>query len=238
MEIEINWFRAFFNFSEGINWFVASYLLIMWRCLTPPFKWLTVVFIHITLGVAFSNSVYIFFDLNNRFIAHLRTPIQFFLMSMIYYAIIESSVFRRVIVALNIIFPIYCTLNALFIESFWFSSPTIPITINHIAAIVFSIYFLYSIYVRSEIKYPTTNTHVILVLSLFFYYASTLVQEMTFNLIGYNKDLYKVYNATICFVWIIHIALILFAIRIIYKDNYGNKKNSLNVKQSEKSAFL
>jgi hypothetical protein len=237
MEIEINWLRALLNFSEGINWLISAYLLIMWRWLTTPFKWLAAVFIDLTLGVVLSNSAYIFFDLNNRFIFHLRSPIHFILISMIFYTIIESAILKSVIIGLIIIFPLYCILNSLFIESFWYSTPTVPETITHLVVIIYSIYFIYDTFVNPTLKFHAKDTYVILVLSLFFYYASTLVQEMTFNLIGYNNDLHKVYNATVCFIWIIHNGGILYTLRMIYKDNYVAKKNSFLLKQSEKTTF-
>jgi hypothetical protein len=237
MEVDINWYRAFFNFSEGINWFVMAYLLVMWRWLNPPFKWLAFVFINLTIGVAISYSVYIFFDLNNRFITHLRTPLQFILISMIYYTIIESAVLKRVIMTLNILFPLFCILNALFLESFWYSSPSIPTTILHLVVIIYSIYFLYNTYVNTTVNYLTVVTNIILVLSLFFNYSSTLVQEMTITLIGYHKELHKIYYATICLIWIIHIVGIFYALRMIYIENNGRKSNGLSLKRADKTPF-
>ena len=237
MEFEFNWFRALFNFSEGLNWFVMAYLLIMWRWLTTSFKWLAVVFIHVTLSVALSNSAYIFFDLNNRFISHLRTPIEFILIGMIYYSIIESYAVKKVIISLIILFPIFCIINALYIESFWYSSPTIPSTITNLAVIIYSIYFLYKTFVNSDIKSHIADTDVILVLSLFFFYSSTFVQEMTLNLIGYNKEIKTLYYATICFVWIIHIGGILYSLRMIYNENNSRKRNGLSVKSSDETPF-
>lgn len=239
MEIEINWFRAFFNFSEGINWFVMAYLLVMWRWLSVPFKWLAAYFMLATLGLAISNSVYIFFDLNNRFYFHLETPIQFIFLSMIFYVIIESAFIKRVIMVLNILFSIFSVINALYIESFWYSSPSIPETILHVAVISYTIYFIFNLYITNSVKVLNEETNIVLVLSLFFYFSSTLVLSMTDNFLGmgYKMEIQRLYYTIVCFMWIIHIGGILYALRIIYKDNIGQKTKDFSTKNLDEIPF-
>ena len=129
---DINWFRAFFNISEGINWFIAAYILGLWKWLPNSLKIIGFSLVMTPIFVAINNSVWIFFEQNTRFLYHIRVPIHLIVIGTFYSYIINNLKVKRFIRFLIVAFPLFCVLNALYFESFWTSSPNIPNTVYNL----------------------------------------------------------------------------------------------------------
>lgn len=224
---EINWFRAFFNISEGLNWFIAAYVLALWKWLPNSLKIFGIYLVLIPLFVAINFSTWVFFEQNTRFLHHLKVPVDLIIFGSFYYNIINNLKVKRFIRFLIVAFPLFCVLDVVYIESFWTSSPNITNTVFNIIIVYLSFYYFYEIYKTTEIvhlhKYPVF----LFVLSEFFFCSSTIIITATSNFNNYDIDLSRLIYTIKCVFWIIKSSLIFYSLRLIYLENTSSVSNDL-----------
>lgn len=224
---DINWFQAFFDISEGVNWFIAAYVLALWKWIPNSLKIIGVYLVLMPLFVAINHSTWIFFEQNTRFLHHIRVPIDLIIFGAFYYTIINNLKVKRLVLFLIVAFSLFCVVDAAYIESFWTSMPDITNTVFNVLIVNLSFYYFYEIYKTTQIvhlhKYPVF----LFVLSEFFFSSSTIIISATSNFNNYDIDLKNLMYTITCVFWIIKSSLIFYSLRLIYLENTSSVSNDL-----------
>jgi hypothetical protein len=229
MFAEINWYRAFFFLSEGLNWFIAGYIFCLWKWLPTSLKILGAYLAIIPLFVALNYSVWYFFEFNTRFLFHLLVPIEFVFFSLFFRQVIQTERIKRWLTWSNFLFVAFCVfLIALRVESFWKSSPDITETVMNIFVIVCSLVVFYEIYSSAAIVKLEKHPVFIVVISIFFFSSTTLILNATQNFCGYDLHLADIYYFFTCLFWIIKSMALFYALWLIYKEYSPPTKTTIN----------
>jgi len=113
--------------------------IVRFTKLTMPFKLLVILqLIDLALTTAGSKVVEARYH-NNALISHVQTCNSFMFYSIIYYLLLKNKLIKQFLLVFIIIVPIFCFINALFLEPYFNTFPTYTILPTDILCIVFSL---------------------------------------------------------------------------------------------------
>ncbi|MDX8340915.1 hypothetical protein SLH46_17080 [Draconibacterium sp. IB214405] len=136
--------------------------------------------------------LFIYMGGNNTMLSsHLYVMLEFFMLGLFYSEVLKGIIRKRIIIAIIVLFELYCVINVLFLQSVHLY-PSIPLSVSKIFFVGFSLLFLYKVMTEAIVQDLWKEPLIYINFSVLIYYSGNLFYALLFNIIlEHSRELSK-----------------------------------------------
>ncbi len=211
----LDYFKYIIHFIEVFNLTLVFAALSNWKNLAQNYKWVA---IQVLLIVPFLSINYLFglyFQINNRFVAHLIIHSDFILINLFFYWTITNVFWKKALKIFAALFILFTILNYTFFESFIFDTPDNLSILLSSWFVILSLVVYYEIYSEGRILDLGKSPLFWITTALFLNNITAIFIDATGNFWSYDWHLAIIINFVKSIIWFISVLMMLKFFRCI-----------------------
>lgn len=227
MHLTADYINYIIHFVELFNLTLIFYVAFTWKNLPANFKWVAIEIFLIAPFLIVNYLFGLYFQMNNRFVAHLILHSDFILFSLFFYATLNSVFWKKAIKVFSVFFIAFSIFDYIFFESFIVNTPDNLSVLFYSWVVVLSLVGYYEIYNEGKITALGKSPIFWIITALFFEYSVSIFVYSTSNLWSYDLDLSITINLISSIIWFFYILMLLRAFQCVRMNSKSRNKNRI-----------